>query len=273
MTSRIAAGLEYDGGAFRGWQSQACGGGVQDAVQNALAPLNGKRITVHAAGRTDAGTHAAMQIAHFDAAATRPEKTWARAANAVLPPQISVLWAHAAPPDFHARYSATRRHYQYAIFNAPVPSPLRRNWTAYCRAPLCAETMQNALSHLCGLHDFSAFRASSCQAKTPVRTMHAARAKRQGEIILLEFCADGFLQCMVRNIAGAVLEIGANRRPPQWLGELLEKKDRNNCPPPAPAAGLYFTGAEYPKKFNFIPPPVSPPSQINLSEINSLFCG
>lgn len=251
---RVVLGLEYDGGVFCGWQSQPCGGGVQDAVERALIPANGKFATAHAAGRTDSGVHAAMQIVHFDAAKERPPETWIRAANAALPPAVRVLWARESPADFHARFSALRRHYQYAVLNRPHPSALRRNFAAFCHAPLDEAAVQNGLERICGRHDFSAFRASSCRAKTPVRTLHAA-ARRCGEFVFLDFYADGFLHRMVRNIAGAVLEVGKGNKPPEWMEELLAKKNRNLCPPPAPAAGLYFTGAEYPPQFNFIPPP------------------
>ncbi|MBE8158077.1 MAG: tRNA pseudouridine(38-40) synthase TruA [Betaproteobacteria bacterium] len=256
---RIAVGLEYDGGKFRGWQSQPCGGGIQDAVQRAFSPANGAPVSVHSAGRTDAGVHAAMQIAHFDTAVNRPPEIWIRAANAVLPSAVRVLWAQTAAAEFHARYSAIRRHYTYVILSRPHPSALWRDFAAFCPPPLSLAAMRAAIEKVRGRHDFSAFRAASCRAKTPVRTIYSATAKARGDFLLLEFCADGFLHRMVRNLVGAVLAVGKGEKPPEWMEEVLLKKERSACPPPAAAAGLYFCGADYPPQFNFIPPPRRPP--------------
>ena len=249
---RLVVGLEYDGAAFCGWQSQQCGCGVQDAVQRALSPANGGAPIVHAAGRTDAGVHAALQIAHFDAAARRTPETWTRAANAHLPKQIRMLWAHPASPEFHARYSAMRRTYRYIVVNRATPPALLRGLAAFCPVPLSLAKMQDGAARLRGTRDFSAFRAASCQAKTPLRTMHKAAVRQRGELVIFDFCADGFLHKMARNIVGALLQIGRGNAEPEWMDELVRKKTRALCPPPAPPAGLYFTGAEY-------PPQLAPP--------------
>ncbi|MGI9298454.1 MAG: tRNA pseudouridine(38-40) synthase TruA [Gammaproteobacteria bacterium] len=250
--ARLVVGLEYDGAPFCGWQSQRGGCGVQDAAQRALSPANGSPPIVHAAGRTDAGVHAALQIAHFDAAVSRPPEMWRRAANARLPRQIRMLWAHPAPPDFHARHSAVRRFYQYIVVSRPVSPALMGGFAAFCPSPPSPEKMREGAARLLGRRDFSAFRAASCQAKTPLRTIYEAEVRRRGELIIFDFCADGFLHKMVRNIVGALLQIGRNGRGPEWIEELLRNKTRADCPPPAPPSGLYFTGAEY-------SPPFAPP--------------
>lgn len=243
---RIVAGLEYDGAPFCGWQSQKNGCGVQDEIRRALSFANGAPPIVHAAGRTDAGVHASLQIVHFDAAVSRTGEVWRRAANAVLPKQARLLWARKAADDFHARYSAVRRRYRYVVLNRPAPPGLMHTFAAHCSEPLNAAAMRTAARFLCGTHDFSAFRAASCQAKTPFRTVETATVRRRGEWLFLDFCADGFLHKMVRNIVGALLLVGCGRQKPEWIFELLQTKTRALCPPPAPPRGLYFTGAQYP---------------------------
>lgn len=216
-------------------------------MQRALSPPNGCPPIVHSAGRTDAGVHAALQIAHFDVGVSRPPEVWRRAANARLPRQIRMLWAHPAPSDFHARHSAVRRFYQYIV--AASPTALLDGFTAFCPSPPSAGMMREGAARLLGNRDFSAFRAASCQAKTPFRTLYEAEVRRCGGLIIFDFCADGFLHKMVRNIVGALLQIGRNGRDPEWIGELLRNKTRADCPPPAPPSGLYFTGAEYTPSF------------------------
>lgn len=254
FVQRIVAGLEYDGAPFCGWQSQKYGGGIQDAVQRALAPLNGGAASVIAAGRTDAGVHSALQIVHFDAQ-VRPPEIWRRAANAHLPKTIRMLWAHPAPPEFHARHSAVRRHYRYLILNRPMPSAFWHAFAAHCPHPLNVAAIVAAAKMILGAHDFSAFRAAACQAKTPCRTLYEASVRQDGEWLIFDFCADGFLHKMVRNIVGALLAIGKNRQNPEIIGEWLAKKSRALCPPPAPPCGLYFCGAEY-------RPPFAPPQTL-----------
>lgn len=249
---RLVVGLEYNGAPFCGWQSQRDGCGVQDATQRALTPANGSPPIVYAAGRTDAGVHAALQIAHFDAAVLRPPDEWRRAANASLPRQIRMLWASVAPPDFHARYSAGRRYYQYILVNRPTPPALMHGFAAFCPEPLAAAKMRAGAAFLSGRQDFSAFRAAACQSKTPHRTIYEATVRRRGDWIIFDFCADGFLHKMVRNIVGALLEVGRGTQEPEWIAELLRQKTRALCPRPAPPGGLYFTGANY-------LPPFTPP--------------
>ena len=256
---RLAVGLEYDGACFCGWQSQPCGGGGQDAAQQAFAVLAGKNTAVHAAGRTDAGVHASLQIAHLDVDIWRQASAWTFGANAYLPKGMRVLWTRPVAADFHARYMARRRTYQYVILNRPIGSAIVGGALAHHRTPLSLSAMQEAAAQLIGEHDFSAFRAASCQAKHARRHLFAARVSRHGDLIIMDFCANGFLHHMVRNMVGALLQVGRGRRPPSWLGELLQGGDRSLAAPTAPAAGLYFVGAEYPRRFEiaeyYRPPP------------------
>ena len=247
--TRWAAGLEYDGAAFCGWQSQRDKCGAQDALQHAFSTLNKEPLVVHAAGRTDAGVHASMQIAHFDSDKEYPASVWVRAANARLPKAIRVLWVRKVSDDFHARYSAARRYYRYWVMNQPIASAILRGFCACYDAPLAEESMNDAAKRLLGQHDFSAFRAAACQAKTPVRTMFEVSVVRHGGLLMLDFCASGFLQHMARNITGVLLEIGCGRRSPEWIDELLSGKDRTKAAKTAPAKGLCFCGAEYPEHF------------------------
>ncbi len=245
---RWAIGLEYNGAAFCGWQSQKNGGGVQDAVQQAILPLAGE-VVVHGAGRTDSGAHAALQIAHFETEVSRSSLDWVCGINGGLPKEARVLWAQATADDFHARYSACRRSYQYILLNRFVASAFMQKTTAYYRNPLDLSLMQKALSYLVGEQDFSAFRASSCQAKSPIRHVHVATVIRREDLLIFDFCASGFLHHMIRNIIGAVLVIGQQKKEPEWINELLQKKDRKLGAKTASAAGLYFTGANYPTHF------------------------
>lgn len=263
---RIALALEYDGCGFLGWQSQPGGGSVQDAVQEALAAANnGILPVVQSAGRTDAGVHATLQIAHFDPQPVRPPKAWAGAANAALPSEIRVLWAHVAPPGFHARNSAMRRFYQYVLFNRACSSALMHGRAGFFAPPLDAGSMDDAAKRLLGTHDFSCFRAASCEARTPIRTMHESSVRRRGETVIFDFCADGFLHHMIRNIVGALLHVGSGRRRPEWVDDLLRNKDRTLSAPTAAAAGLYFTGAEYLPHFA-MPEHRRPPLPISASQ-------
>lgn len=202
-------------------------------------------MRVSAAGRTDTGVHASLQIVHFDTVKDRTPGTWVRAANDKLPATMRMLWACPVAEDFHARHSARRRFYQYAVLNRSAPSALLRDFTAHCPQTLNMDKMQVGAEYLCGRHDFSAFRASSCQAKTPVRNVEHIDIVRKGDWVILNFCADGFLHRMVRNIVGALLPVGLGEQQPEWILQLLNGKDRTLSPPPAPPQGLYFAGAEY----------------------------
>ena len=259
---RVALGLEYNGAFFCGWQSQADGNGIQDIIQQAITPINGGIVNVCSAGRTDSGVHASLQIAHFDALLERPDSVWARALNARLPRTIRVLWARAVSPKFHARYLAQRRYYQYILLNRDYSSALLDGLSGYHKYPLALAPMQEAASRLLGKRDFSVFRISSCQAKTPVRTLFNASVRQIDDIFIFDFCADGFLHRMARNMVSALLKVGGGRAP-EWIDETLKQKQLRL--PSAAASGLYFVGVDYP---SFISLPQSRRSALNLLPLN-----
>ena len=242
---RIALGLEYDGSHFCGWQTQPDGCAVQDALEAALSQIAGETISLASAGRTDTGVHALAQVAHFDTAAQRPESAWVRGVNALLPPTVAVLWARTVDPGFHARFSARARRYRYLLLNRATRPGLGAGRVGWFHAPLDLDRMQQAAEYLIGEHDFSAFRAAECQAKTPVRTLSELSIQRHRDCIVIDLCANAFLHHMVRNIVGALVYIGKGKHPPQWLAELLQGRERKFAAPTFAPDGLYLSGVEY----------------------------
>ncbi|HEX7055373.1 MAG TPA: tRNA pseudouridine(38-40) synthase TruA [Burkholderiales bacterium] len=238
-------GLEYDGSRFLGWQTQPGGGTVQDAVQAALAQIAGHDIALTGAGRTDRGVHARGQVAHFDTDAARPQSAWVRGVNAFLPDSIAVLWSAEVAPDFHARYSARSRTYRYELLNRPVRPALEAGRVGWFHAPLDVGAMREAAAPLLGEHDFSAFRAAECQARTPVRRIDAIDIAREGERIHFVVRANAFLHHMVRNIVGALVYVGCGRQPASWTAELLASRDRRRAAPTFGAEGLYLEKVDY----------------------------
>ena len=244
---RIAAILEYDGAGFSGWQRQAHARSVQGVVEEALSAVADEPIQVTVAGRTDAGVHAVAQVMHFDTSAVRGDYSWVRGANSNLPPEVALLWAGQVDDGFHARYSATGRHYHYVILNRPVrPTYLARRVTHEYRL-LDVASMQEAAGHLLGEHDFTSFRAADCQAKSPVRELRALEVARHGELVHIRAYANAFLQHMVRNIAGVLMTIGAGEREPIWARQVLEARDRAAGGITADPHGLYLREIEYPE--------------------------
>lgn len=242
---RIALGLEYDGGAFAGWQTQPGGNTVQDTLERALAAIAGAPVRVACAGRTDAGVHATAQVVHFDAPAPRPLNAWVRGVNSHLPDTIAVRWACEVPPTFHARFSARSRSYRYLLYNHPVRPALLAGKVGWFHLPLDLAAMRAAAALLVGEHDFSAFRAADCQAKSPVKTLHLARVRHAGPCIVFDFRANAFLHHMVRNMVGALVHVGKGARPPAWIAELLAGRDRSRAAPTFSPHGLYLSGVEY----------------------------
>lgn len=243
---RIAMGVEYDGSAFLGWQRQRGGPTVQAYVEEALGRVADQPVRVHCAGRTDTGVHALGQVIHFDTQAQRRSRSWILGGNVNLPAEVSILWAQEVPESFHARHSAMGRHYRYQILNRMTRSGLYRQQLTWNHWPLDADRMHAAAQVLVGSHDFSSYRALSCQAKSPLRTVHYLRVRRQGERILIEIGANGFLHHMVRNIAGVLMAIGRGERPVGWAREILEARDRTQGGVTAPPQGLYLVGVDYP---------------------------
>lgn len=242
---RIALGLEYDGAAFCGWQTQRSGCGVQDALETALSEIAAQHVTTVCAGRTDAGVHACCQVTHFDADAVRPLSAWTRGVNAALNCSASVLWAREVDGEFHARFSATARRYKYFLLNRPHRPGLFGNRVGWFHAALDAGAMQAAAQSLVGQHDFSAFRAAECQAKNPVRVIRDLTVSRQGDLICFDVTANAFLQHMVRNIVGSLVYVGCGRQPPTWINEILEARDRSRAAPTMSPNGLYLFSVEY----------------------------
>lgn len=238
-------GLEYDGSRFCGWQTQPQGCAVQDALERALAQVAASPVTTVCAGRTDAGVHALDQVVHFDTAMERVETAWVRGVNAFLPPACAVKWSHRVADDFHARYSALSRCYRYVLLNHPVRPAADASRVGWFHLPLDLANMQHAARLIVGEHDFSAFRSAECQARTPVRTLERLDIARRGSHIVFEFRANAFLHHMVRNIVGSLVYVGKGKYPPQWLGEVLESRDRRRAAPTFEAAGLYLLRVSY----------------------------
>jgi tRNA pseudouridine38-40 synthase len=242
---RIALGIEYDGSRFFGWQTQPGGSAVQDALEPALGAIAGAPVSVTAAGRTDRGVHARLQVIHFDTEAARPPSAWVRGVNALLPDSVAVLWSHEVDAQFHARYSALWRTYRYELLNRDVRPALEASKVGWFHLPLDVERMREAGRLLVGEHDFSAFRSSECQAKTPVRTLHALEIEARGERIDFVVRANAFLHHMVRNIVGTLIFVGKGKHPPSWAGEVLLSRDRNKAAPTFAAEGLYLEKIQY----------------------------
>ena len=246
---RIALALEYDGSRFLGWQTQPGGGTVQDVLQTALSAIAGGAVPVTCAGRTDRGVHAREQVVHFDTAAERPDSAWVRGVNALLPDAVAVLWATRVADDFHARYAALARSYRYVLLNRPVRPALAARHAGWYHAPLDVAAMRAAALQLVGEHDFSAFRSAECQAKSPVRTLHALEVQARGERIDFVLRANAYLHHMVRNIVGTLIYVGSGRHAPQWAGEVLASRDRARAAPTFAAEGLYLERVEYAERW------------------------
>lgn len=242
---RIALGIEYDGSAFCGWQTQSGGCAAQDHLETALLRIAGMRIETTCAGRTDAGVHALGQVVHFDTAVERPLNAWVRGANAFAPPALAVIWARPVGDGFHARYSARARCYRYVLLNRGVRPAADQHRVGWFHAPLAVDHMRQAARHLVGEHDFSAFRSSECQARSPVRDLVSLEIGRRGDYVVFEIVANAFLHHMVRNIVGSLVCVGSGRYAPDWLAEVLAGRDRRAAAPTFAASGLYLVRVLY----------------------------
>jgi tRNA pseudouridine38-40 synthase len=222
---------------------------VQDALDAALSSISQEKITATAAGRTDRGVHARLQVVHFDSDAKRPSSAWVRGVNALLPDAVAVLWSHEVPDDFHARYSALSRTYRYELLNRPVRAALDAHYAGWFHLPLDVAKMREAAALFVGEHDFSAFRSSECQAKTPVRTIHSLDIQQESETIHFVIRANAFLHHMVRNLVGTLVYVGKGKHPPQWVARVLETRDRAKAAPTFGPEGLYLERIEYEPKW------------------------
>jgi tRNA pseudouridine38-40 synthase len=245
---RVALGISYNGQSYQGWQSQLSGQTVQDKLEAALAKfshLNTPRISTVCAGRTDAGVHGLMQVVHFETPLNRPTHAWVRGTNTHLPRDIAVQWAHVVPEEFHCRASALSRRYAYILLESPVRPSFdagRVGWTCH---PLNMDAMREAAKHLLGEHDFTSFRASACQALSPIKHLLRLEITRRGAYWRFEFEANAFLHHMIRNLMGCLLAIGQGKHPPSWILGVLVARNRDAAAPTFSPDGLYFLGPRY----------------------------
>ncbi len=247
---KYAAVIEYDGTKFCGWQSQSHARNIQDCVENAFSQVANHPVTLICAGRTDAGVHALGQVIHFSTEAQRSINQWQRGAGSFLPEDISISTVVNVRDDFHARYSAVRRYYRYIILNCNEKHALIRHFTTHVYQSLSAALMHEAAQILVGEHDFSSFRAAGCHSKSPVRRVFEVRVKRWDDFVVIDICANAFVQHMVRNIVGNLILIGNGTMPVEWLAELLARRDRTYGGFTAAASGLYLIGVQYDMRCN-----------------------
>ncbi len=246
---KFVLGIEYDGSPYCGWQRQSHSPSVQAELEHALSFVANKPVELICAGRTDTAVHACEQIAHFETDVTRSDRSWLLGANCRLPKSIRILWIHPIDESFHARFSAIARSYRYIIQNSAVPTAIFHDKVCWEHRRLDDKLMHEAAQQLLGEHDFNAFRAAGCQAKSPVRTIEYLNVSRQGEFVYIDIKANAFLHHMVRNLAGSLISIGTGDQSIEWLLEVLKSKDRRQASKTSVAAGLYFIRAFYPEAF------------------------
>jgi tRNA pseudouridine38-40 synthase len=262
--SRIALGVEYDGTEFVGWQTQRHGRSVQSTLGTAVEQVAAESVSVHAAGRTDAGVHATQQVVHFDSAARRTPRQWQLGINTHLPPDVVVRWVHEVPCDFDARRSALHRRYRYLILQQGHRPALARRRAWWLRETLSPSAMTAAAAYWLGEHDFSAFRAAGCQSHTPMRRLMRVTVARHsygdGSLLAVEFTANAFLQHMVRNLVGVLTEIGRGAAHPRAAYDVLASRTRTAAGVTAPAHGLTLVDVGYPQRFGLPPAPSAGPA-------------
>lgn len=247
---RVALAFEYDGRNFHGWQFQKSGvRTVEDELNRAVARVANHPVDLVCAGRTDTGVHASYQVAHFETSSVRTLRSWVMGINTALPRDIAVHWAGPSIGDFHARFSAFYRRYRYIIYSHPVRPGIQQGQVSWTYYPLDTGKMHEAAQYLVGEHDFSAFRASGCQSRSPVRFLEAISVTRKGHFVIIDVQANAFLHHMVRNIAGALMAVGRDDRRVEWIHDILESKDRRLAGVTAPPHGLYLVDVGYPAEF------------------------
>jgi len=247
---RVALGLSYAGQTYEGWQSQPNGCTVQDHLEAALSRFATQPIRTLCAGRTDSGVHGLMQVVHFDTAILRDMQSWVRGTNTTLPSDIAVQWAQEVPNSFHARASALSRRYAYIVLQSPVRPSLEAGRVGWVYRPMHIEPMQEAAQCLLGEHDFTSFRASSCQALSPVKNIMHIGIQRIGQseetaYWRFDFQASAFLHHMIRNLMGCFVAIGQGLQPPEWMRAVLQARSRKVAAPTFSPDGLYFLGPVY----------------------------
>jgi len=243
---KIALGVEYLGTDFHGWQIQKSGlRTVQGVVEPALSKIANHPVRVFCSGRTDAGVHAQEQVIHFETETTRTDGAWLFGGNANLPSDVNFKWAKEVGDDFHARFNAHARSYEYKIHNHPVRSSLKAGYYLWEPRSLNIDEMKKAAAFLVGEHDFSCFRGSICQAKSPIKTIEYLQIDAIDDDLIIKVKANAFLHHMVRNIVGTLLKIGRREEKPEWMLLVLDSKDRKEAGPTAEPQGLYFIKAHY----------------------------
>ena len=242
---RLALGVSYHGQPYLGWQSQPSGQTVQDQLEKALSEFCAQPVSTLCAGRTDAGVHGLMQVVLLDTELQREPFSWVRGTNRFLPADIAVQWAQPVPETFHARASAIARRYVYVLLESPVRPALEAGRVGWSFKPLDEAAMRQAARHLLGEHDFTSFRASACQALSPVKTLHRIDIHKRGPYWRFEFEGNAFLHHMIRNIMGCLVHVGSGVQPPEWMREVLEAKSRDAAAPTFAPDGLYFAGPLY----------------------------
>ncbi len=258
-SSRQAMILEYNGSVLQGFQKQSnTPHTVQAHLEKSISNIANVPLTVTCAGRTDAGVHATQQVLHFDTPVIRSEKAWIEGVNTKLPDGIRVRHAQQVAPQFHARFSALSRTYRYVIYSDRTQPALLNKLVTWSKYAFREELMQEAAQALVGEHDFSAFRASQCQAHSPNRHIQYVRFKRDASFLVMEIRANAFLHHMVRNIIGSLMVVGRGQRPVSWISELLDGKDRNKAAATASPYGLYFVAVEYEGHLRMAAEPTGP---------------
>lgn len=248
--TRYALCVSYDGTYFKGWQTQVNQRTVQTELELALSKVADQPVKVVTAGRTDTAVHATAQVIHFDSDALRSLEAWKLGINRFLPDDIRVVWSAKVVDDFHARFSALTRSYRYIIYNSSVKSALLRNHVTPCYRQLNVRDMQHSAKYFIGEMDFSTIRAAGCQAKTAIRQIDQLTIHSRGPWVWFDVTANAFLQHMVRNIAGMLMEVGVGERDPDWVKDVLLLKDRTKAGVTALPNGLYLSNIEYEPKFN-----------------------
>jgi pseudouridylate synthase I len=242
---RIKLVIEYDGTAYSGWQRQNAEPSVQQAIEDALASLTGEKTVLHSAGRTDAGVHALGQVAHFDTQSRIPPERFSFAINTMLPTDIRIRESSEADTEFHARFSAKRKHYRYVIQNSPHASALERDRSMHVPLPMDIEKMRRAAHCLVGEHDFSAFTSLQLRVKCPVRTVYGIEISREGSFVRIDVTGNGFLYNMVRIIAGTLIYVGIGKFQPENVPVILESRDRRKAGITAQPQGLFLVEVRY----------------------------
>lgn len=243
---RIKLVIEYDGSGFHGWQVQENAHTVQEELERAVLKITGENARVTGAGRTDAGVHAFGQVAHFDTSSKISAEKFAAALNSILPPEVSVVFSQEAPADFHARFSASGKTYEYRILNRQTRSPILAKRAWHIREELDLDDMELAAGKFLGKHDFSAFCSSGHSVLTYDRIITASEWIRQEDHQAYRVSGNGFLYNMVRIMIGTMVEIGMKKRPAEDIEALFKGKDRNQAGITAPPHGLYLVKVHYP---------------------------